>query len=332
MDKFISVVIPNYNGSKTVGKCLEAALSSKYDRYEVIVVDDKSSDNSVEIINSFPCRLIKLAEHAGAAKARNTGARESAGEIIFFTDADCIVSGDTLSLVHKAIKGQKNTVIGGSYTPLPYDSNFFSIFQSIFINYSELKQRKPDYIATHSMAIEKFIFEENKGFSEKFLPILEDVEFSHRLRRSGYQLLMEPDILVRHIFNFTFWKSLKNAYRKSRCWTMYSLGNRDVFRDSGTASQGLKVNVLSNFLIILFLLLYFFLTSRIFLVLLLMISGINIYINRNLLRAFYRTKGALFTIPASLYYMLIYPLAIGAGSFIGMMQYLRNARQVKDQG
>ena len=332
MDKFISVVIPNYNGSKTVGKCLEAVLSSKYDRYEVIVVDDKSSDNSVEIINSFPCRLIKLAKHAGAAKARNTGVRESAGEIIFFIDADCIVSGDTLSLVHKAIKGQKNTVIGGSYTPLPYDNNFFSIFQSIFINYSELKQKKPDYIATHSMAIEKSIFEKNNGFSEKFLPVLEDVEFSHRLRRSGHQLLMEPDILVRHIFNFTFWKSLKNAFRKSRYWTMYSLGNRDVFRDSGTASQGLKVNVLSNFLIMLFLLLYFFMPSRIFLVLLLMISGINLYLNRNLLRAFYRTKGALFAIPASLYYMLIYPLAAGAGSFIGMMQYFRNSCRVKDQG
>lgn len=332
MDKFISVVIPNYNGSKTIGKCLEAVMSSKYDRYEVIVVDDGSSDNSVEIINRFPCRLIKLDKHAGAAKARNAGAWESAGEIIFFIDADCIVSENTLSLVHKAIKGRKDTVIGGSYTPLPYDSNFFSIFQSIYINYSELKLEEPDYIATHSMAIEKRIFEESSGFPELFLPIIEDVEFSHRLRRSGYKLLMGPDILVRHIFNFTFWKSLRNAFRKSRYWVMYSLRNRDIFKDSGTASQELKVNVMSNFLIMLFLLLYFSLTNRIFLLLPLIISGFNLYINRNLLRAFYLAKGLFFTVPALLYYTLIYPLAVGAGSFIGMIQYFRNSSQVKTKG
>lgn len=332
MNKFISVVIPNYNGSRTIGKCLEALMSSKYDRYEVIVVDDGSSDNSVDIISSFPCRLIKFDRHAGAAKARNAGARESAGEVLFFIDADCIVSDDTLLLVHRAIKDLKDTVVGGSYTPLSYDNNFFSVFQSIYINYSEYKRKEPDYIATHSMAIEKRIFEESSGFPELFLPIIEDVEFSHRLRRAGYRLLMAPDILVRHIFNFTFWKSLKNAFRKSRYWIMYSLGNRDIFNDSGTASQELKVNVLSNFFIMISLLIYFCLADRVFLLLPLLISGFNIYMNRNLLRAFYTAKGLFFAVSASLYYMLIYPLAVGAGSFIGMLQYFRNSSQAKNRG
>jgi glycosyltransferase involved in cell wall biosynthesis len=327
MDKFISVVIPNYNGSKTIGKCLKAVLSSKYECFEVIVVDDDSSDSSIDIISKFPCRLIRLEKHAGASKARNTGAEESSGEIIFFIDADCIVSEDTLSLVHKAITAQKDTVIGGSYTPLPYDSNFFSIFQSVFINYFELKLKEPDYIATHSMAIEKTIFEKNGGFPEKFLPIMEDVEFSHRLRRSGYKLLMTPEILVRHIFNFTLRKSLRNAFRKSRYWVMYSLGNRDIFKDSGTASQELKINVLTYSLIVLSLLLYSSLTNSVFLILPLIIACFNLYINKNLLRAFYRAKGAFFAIPASLYYTIIYPLAVGAGSFTGMIQYYSNSIQ-----
>ena len=331
MAKFISVVIPNYNGSKTIGKCLKAVLSSKYDSFEVIVVDDASSDSSVDIISKFPCRLIRLDKHAGASRTRNIGAEESSGEIIFFIDADCIVSEDTLSLVHEAITAQKGTVIGGSYTPLPYDSNFFSVFQSVFINYFELKRKEPDYIATHSMAIEKSIFEKNGGFPEKFLPIIEDVEFSHRLRRSGYKLLMAPDILVRHMFNFTLGKSLRNAFRKSLYWVMYSLGNRDVFKDSGTASQELKINVMSYSLIILFLLLYSSFTSRIFLILPLMTACFNLYINKNLFRAFYRAKGALFALPASLYYTLIYPLAVGAGSFAGMMLYYINSGQVKKQ-
>jgi len=327
MDTYISVVIPNYNSGNTIGKCLEAVLSSKYDHYEVIVVDDASTDNSVDIINRFPCRLIRFEKHAGAAKARNAGAGESVGEVIFFIDADCIVSENTLSLVHKAITGKKDTVIGGSYTPLPYDSDFFSIFQSIFINYSELRRREPDYIATHSMAIEKRVFEKSGGFPETFLPIIEDVEFSHRLRKSGYRLLMDPDILVRHIFNFTFRKSIRNAFRKSHYWIMYSLGNRYLFTDSGTASRELKVNVLSNFLILLFLLLSVFAADSIFLALPLMLLGTNLYINRNLLRAFYRTNGRRYAVLASLYYTLIYPLAVGAGSLTGMLHYYRNSDQ-----
>jgi GT2 family glycosyltransferase len=239
------------------------------------------------------------------------------------------VEKDTLSRVQKAFAGQEGVVVGGSYTRLPYDSSFFSSFQSVFINYSELKRKQPDYIATHSMAIEKKIFEKSGGFPEQFLPIIEDVEFSHRLRRSGYKLLMDPDILVRHIFNFTLRKSLRNAYRKSHYWIMYSLSNRDLLSDSGTASKELKVNVLSYFLIILSLLLYPVFLDSSFLIFPLLLSIFNLFMNKNLLRAFYHAKGFFFALQASLYYTLIYPLAVGAGSFTGMIQYYRNSKQEK---
>ena len=77
--------------------------------------------------------------------------------------------------------------------------------------------------------------------------------------------------------------------------------------------------------VMLFMLLYPFFTNRIFLVLPLITVCFNLYINKNLLRAFYRAKGAFFAIQASLYYTLIYPLAVGAGSFTGMIQYYRNS-------
>ena len=93
MVKPISVIIPNRNGGAFIGKCLEAVFSTRYGRYEVIVVDDCSEDDSVEIIGKFPCRLIRLEKHSGASKARNTGAFHSTGQILFFTDADCLVRG-----------------------------------------------------------------------------------------------------------------------------------------------------------------------------------------------------------------------------------------------
>lgn len=242
-ERFISIVIPNYNGSATIGKCLEAAFASRYGNFEVVVADDCSTDDSVEIIRRYPCKLVRLEKHSGASAARNVGARNSRGELLFFTDADCLLKSDTLSLANRAISDYPEAIIGGTYEQLSYDGNFWSDFQSLFVHYSETRKKEPDYIATHAMAVKADVFKNTGGFREEFLPILEDVEWSHRVRRAGRRLLMEPEIRVWHVFNFTLMRSLKNACRKSLYWTAYSIANRDLFADSGTASSELKVNV-----------------------------------------------------------------------------------------
>ena len=66
----ISVVIPNRNGAETIGLCLEALFASSHNSFEVVVVDDCSGDNSVAIIKQFPCKLVELTSHVGAAAAR----------------------------------------------------------------------------------------------------------------------------------------------------------------------------------------------------------------------------------------------------------------------
>jgi len=322
MDKLVSVIIPNYNGGATIEKCLEAVFSSGYRNLEVIVVDDGSTDNSVEIIKRFPCTLVQLNRRSGASKARNAGAKQSTGDILFFTDADCMLQEDTLAEAVKSLGGHEDAVIGGTYTEIPFDDRFFSAFQSIFVNYSETKRSEPDYIATHAMAIERGLFIGSGGFPEDFLPILEDVEFSHRLRRSGYKLIMSPDILVQHIFNFTLMKSLRNAFRKSLFWTRYSLKNRDLLADSGTASRELKTDV-ASFFAGAFTLLFFLLSGKgILLSLLVFIILLNLWSSRRLIVAFYEAKGLPFAFGATIYYMMLYPLAVGAGAFAGAAKYV----------
>ncbi len=320
-EKYISVVIPNYNGSATIGKCLEAAFSSRYASFEVVVVDDCSTDNSIEIIKKFPCKLVELKEHVGVSKARNIGAGKSAGEILLFIDADCLLEKNTLAKVSESIGSNNTQVLGGTYTKLPYDGNsFFSTFQSIFINYFETKSKVPDYIAAHSLAIERGVFTKVGGFIEdSFIGVaagVEDVELSHRLRRAGYKLQMNPEIQVRHLFNFSFSKSMGNAFRKSMRWTMYSLKNKDLFRGSGTASVELKLNVFLYFLSIILILYSTLLRVVPFL------FAMNLYINRGLIRAFHENGGALFTLGAVFYYTLLYPLAVGAGGLAGTIKYL----------
>jgi glycosyltransferase involved in cell wall biosynthesis len=317
---FISVVIPNYNGEKTIGRCLEAAVASNYPNFEVVVVDDCSSDGSTSIIEKYPCRLIRLSQHGGASKARNTGAQESTGEILFFIDGDCLLQPGTLAKAAAAYRKEgPGVIIGGTYTLLPYDQKFFSIFQSVYIHYSETKNTQtPDYVATHAMLIEKNLFHKNSGFKELFMPILEDVEFSHRLKKKGTRLLMVPEIQVQHIFNFTLAKSLRNGIRKSKYWSIYSIKNRDLFSDSGTASQEFKFNVLSCFINILLVFLGILLKNGGVFLPVLLLFGSNCYLNRNLFRAFYRAKGPFFAIPSLLYYTLAYPFAVGLGVFSGI--------------
>ena len=61
----VSIIIPNRNAEATIGECLKAAFASNYKDFEVIVVDDFSSDNSLELIKQFPCKCIQLTNHSG---------------------------------------------------------------------------------------------------------------------------------------------------------------------------------------------------------------------------------------------------------------------------
>jgi len=317
---FISVIIPNYNGAKTIGLCLEAAFNSANTNFEVIVVDDCSSDNSTAIIEKYPCRLIRLDERSGASKTRNTGARSSKGEVLFFIDSDCLLQPDTLTIAATAHQKEgPGVIIGGTYTWLPFDQRFFSVFQSVFIHYSETKNlHNPDYIATHAMVISAGLFKTIGGFDEHFMPILEDVEFSHRLKEKGYRLLMDENILVQHIFNFSLAKSMRNGIRKSKYWSIYSLKNKDLLSDSGTASQEFKFNVMSCFINIFLIFMAVLLKNWAFIFPVPLLFGTNLYLNRRLIGAFHNASGTFFAISALLYYTLLYPFAVGIGAFSGI--------------
>lgn len=325
----ITVVIPNRNGSATVGSCLDAAFASNHESFEVIVVDDCSTDSSVEIIRRFPCRLVQLPRHAGASAARNAGARQARGRILFFTDADCLLNRDTLRVAGQALEaaGDK-AVVGGTYTREPPEKSFFGSFQSVFINYFETKNLgNRDYVATHAMAIQRDAFLQEKGFPEDFLPILEDVEFSHRLKKSGWTLRIDPAVTVRHIFNFSLFGSLRNAWRKSRYWTVYSLRHGDILADSGTASRELKINVVLSFLCLGGIVFHLLRGGVLLTFVLLALFACNLFLNRGLLEAFFRTGGTRFGLAAGAYYFSLYAVAVGMGALTGLLEGFRPWRR-----
>jgi len=315
----ISVIIPVHDGSATIGICLDALCGSDHDSFEAIAVDDGSADGSADIAGKYPVRLVRLPEQKGASAARNAGAREAKGKALFFIDADCVVAPGTLRQVEQAFKERPEDAAGGTYTPLPHDRGFFNTFQSIYINHSETKSPEPDYIATHAMVIGKDVFERSGGFNENFMPILEDVELSHRLRESGVNLIMRPEIQVSHIFNLNLWRSLKNAYIKSRYWVRYSLIKGDILADSGTASIGLKAMAACTITSLL-LFLFGLLTGSILILLLPPLPlFFGLILNAGVIEAFFRHGGTFFGLMAVPYYSLVYPLAAAAGGVAGLL-------------
>ncbi len=262
------------------------------------------------------------------------GARHSDGDIFFFTDADCLLTKNALAIAEKTVAAEgADVILGGTYTPIPYDNGFFSSFQSVFINYSETKRaQNPDYVATHAMVMDARTFSKTGGFNEHFLPILEDVELSHRLREAGYRLIINPQIQVQHIFDYSLSRSLRNAIVKSMYWTIYSIRNRDLFADSGTASVGLKINVVVFFLSAFLLLAALWTKQVILLWFVALAVTVNFFANTGLLFAFYRSKGLVFFAVATAYYLLLYPLAVAAGALTGVMRYRSMIRALRTLG
>ena len=100
----ISILIPTYNVEKYLKKCLDSALAQTYSNYEVVIVDDGSTDNTINIIEKyakcFPCISYKSIKHAGVSVARNHLLSENRGDYLFFLDADDYILPDTLQILY----------------------------------------------------------------------------------------------------------------------------------------------------------------------------------------------------------------------------------------
>lgn len=106
MDKPISVIIPLYNEEKFTGDCLQSLSRQSYKPMEIIVVDDGSTDRTLQVAKKFKAKILKQ-KHKGPGPARNLGASNAAGEILVFLDADMTFDKNFIKDLTKPIREGK---------------------------------------------------------------------------------------------------------------------------------------------------------------------------------------------------------------------------------
>ncbi|MGD8792147.1 MAG: glycosyltransferase, partial [Anaerolineae bacterium] len=197
----LSVIVPVYNGAGTLGACLEALAQQTVspDDYEVIVVDDGSSDDSARIAARHGATVLRQRQ-AGAAAARNRGARHARGEILLFTDADCRPEPDWIEemvtpLADPQVAGVKGTYLTGQRS---------AVARFAQAEYEEKYRRmagmeRIDFVDTYAAAYRRDVFMAHGGFDSSFpTASVEDQELSFRLAEAGHKLVFAPRARVYH--------------------------------------------------------------------------------------------------------------------------------------
>ena len=199
-----SVVIVTYNRRDLLLGCLRAVADLDYPDYEIVVADDGSTDGSLEAVRrQFPqARCLPHPVNTGEAAARNRGVRAAAGDIIAFTDDDCLVPRDWLQRHARHYTDPRVAAAGGPQicrSPTFYDS-FDAAQWTIRFDRLETIEciRSYEHLLTGSMSVRREVCERVGPFDEQFLRGC-DSDFIRRLSRAGYPFVRDPDLQVDHL-------------------------------------------------------------------------------------------------------------------------------------
>ncbi|MHA1686588.1 MAG: glycosyltransferase [Candidatus Heimdallarchaeaceae archaeon] len=232
----ISVLIPTLNNEKTIRFCLESLQRQSIQPDEIIVIDGYSSDNTVEIAKKYQCTIL-FEEKKTRAAACNTGLKNAAGDIIIFTDGDCIAKENWIEELVKGFEQDSGGIIAavtGPNVEYPGESLFGRAVNAIYSSviggkWSEQSQsifnQKPRYVksaAGCNVAYRRKYFDEVGVFNENLITA-EDSEINFRLTERGYKIYFNPSAIVYHRRPQNH-KSFRNKARK------YAEGKVQLFR------------------------------------------------------------------------------------------------------
>jgi len=221
---FVSIVVPVYNRSQMLGQCLYTLCRQSYpkERYEIIIVDDGSTDDSAEIAQSIgrewagSLRVIQQENH-GPSSARNAGIFASQADYIAFTDSDCIPDLDWLRSLVLTLTATQSDGVGG---PIANEAQRSWVADYLlathFFRHRE-RRGSIDYLLTANVIFKREALLAVQGFSRKKGVWGEDADLSFRLKQSGFILALSTQGQVTHYgAPGSFRRLIQDLYRYGR--------------------------------------------------------------------------------------------------------------------
>lgn len=218
--KLVSVVIPTYNRKEMLCECIDSVLKSSYKNLEIVVVDNCSSDGTVEAIQkeytSKPVKVVVLQENLMAAGGRNEGIKVAAGEYILFLDNDNIVYPDMIELlVNEMDKDESiglvgpltiNVNQGNSIWLASGGYNFFTsrptaLFAGKTVDAQKLERRYVTCYSPNAMMVSRGAVEAVGGFDKSYYAMYEEADFGYRILMAGYKEYIVTDARTSHMYH-----------------------------------------------------------------------------------------------------------------------------------
>ena len=194
-----SVVVCSYNGARTIRDCLEALRGLEYPDFEVILVDDGSTDETVAIAAEYDCRVVSTENH-GLSSARNTGLEAASGEIIAYIDDDAYPDPHWLTYIAATFENSTHVGVGGPNLPPLGDGLVAECVAKApgGPNHVLLSDRQAEHVPGCNMAFRKEALRAIGGFDAQFRSAGDDVDVCWRLQERGWTLGFHPAAVVWH--------------------------------------------------------------------------------------------------------------------------------------
>jgi len=234
---FVSVIVCSYNGGPTLAFCLDSLGKLNYPKYEVILVDDGSTDDTSYIAAQFPWVRYIHQSNQGLSHARNTGAAAAKGEVFAYTDSDCMVDPDWLYyLIGTLVSGDYAGVGGPNVTP-PAKSWIQACVAAAPGGPSHVLLT--DVVAEHipgcNMAFYRWAFEGVGGFDTEYRKAGDDVDFCWRIQQAGWVIAFSPTAIVWHYRRFTLRAFLRQQDGYGEAESLLRFKHLIFFGPTGTA-------------------------------------------------------------------------------------------------
>ena len=234
---FVSVIIPTLNRKELLYNCLKSLYRLNYpiSNFEVVVVDGGSTDGTIQMLRSeFPNVRFVVEKRKGRSVARNTGWKNAKGQIVAYTDDDCVVDENWLRILVSGFAMQEIGAVGGPLFLLNQPQSIRNIFKGTPMGDFDLGDKKlfAKELITANLAVRCEVFDKNR-FDETLLYDLEDIDFCRSLIATGYNPIYLPNAKVYHNINpkrLTIVSTLKRAFPAGiSLYIMERKSNQNIF-------------------------------------------------------------------------------------------------------